>query len=1215
MCIILPGLAAGQSNTDTGQVAVLVEPGMVEYGGKPVLVPGSVSDILKRAGLETRALNAEQLADPTEFNIDKYAVLIMLYSNAFPLPALRNIQTFRQQGGSLVMNGVPFCHPCEKEAGWIDKGHIEYFGHDGKGVGTGGFEGPNAQDAPLSINEDNPLKLKDFMLGRRSGIFQWLRVESLAEKDRVLRLVELELPERKVPVAALIRHGCDQFQGACDVWMGQVAIRSGFEDRYIAEQILTRSVAWCLMEKGVLGENDFRNLLDRMDTTTTTVVESIEIPELLLEQAGELLRVVHLTVHRMAETETRITVRISGMDPAAIVLSKGSNLIEIPLSQSAASENVAVTVEAAGRTIARHVERLQPVRKWEVYFLPHSHVDIGYTHLQSEVERMQWQFFEQAIELARRTADYPAEARFKWNVEVLWAVEGYLKQASAEKKKEFIEAVGKGWIGLDALYGSELTGLCRPEELFELTSFARKLTRRYRLKIDSAMITDVPGYTWGLVPTLAHSGVKYFSPGPNHMPHLPHQGDRVGYTLETWGDRPFYWVSPSGQKKVLVWMPGHGYSWFHGWIMGSVKKAGHRPILAYLKQLRGSGYSYDMVQLRYTISGDNGPPDPDLPEFVKNWNSKYAYPKMIIATTSEMFERFERRYGDDLPKVSGDFTPYWEDGAASSARETAINRNSAERLVQAETLWAMLDPRNCPVADFRKAWRNVVLYDEHTWGANNSISAPDGEFAQSLWKIKQAMALDGEAQSRELLKDALAGHQTGTANVAAIDVYNTTSWVRNDLVVLPEDWTLVGELIKDADDNTVAAQRLSSGELAFVARDVPPLGASRFTFHAGPATKLGRARAEGTKLTNSLLTVTVNETTGAIDRLRCATVPDNLVKREGDVGLNDYFYVPGLDRKNALRVGKVNITVKESGPLVASLLVESDAPGCNKLTREVRIVDGLDYVDIVNVVDRKRVRTKEAVHFGFAFNVPEGVIRIDTPWAVVRPESDQIPGANKNYLCVGRWVDISNQGYGVTWAPADAPLLETGEMTAEDWHLHPSRPWTKKLVLSQTIYSYVMNNYWHTNYKADQEGITVFRYSVRPHQRYDQTAAQHFGVERSQPLIAVPTNKSAPIQDSLLQVEPAGVIVTSFKPSTDGKAWMVRLFNGGTRPEKARLIWAKPAPKNVWLSSPAEERFARIDGPIEMAAYEIVTLSCQLPERAGFSLVAEDKDRFQRRQR
>ena len=69
-------------------------------------------------------------------------------------------------------------------------------------------------------------------------------------------------------------------------------------------------------------------------------------------------------------------------------------------------------------------------------------------------------------------------ARFKWNVEVLWAADSYLKQASPEKQQEFIDAVKKGWIGLDALYGNELTALCRPEELVRLVDYAGQVSRR-----------------------------------------------------------------------------------------------------------------------------------------------------------------------------------------------------------------------------------------------------------------------------------------------------------------------------------------------------------------------------------------------------------------------------------------------------------------------------------------------------------------------------------------------------------------------------------------------------------------------------------------------------------------------------------------------------------------------------------------------------------------
>ena len=72
----------------------------------------------------------------------------------------------------------------------------------------------------------------------------------------------------------------------------------------------------------------------------------------------------------------------------------------------------------------------------------------------------------------------------------------------------------------------------------------------------------------------------------------------------------------------------------------------------------------------------------------------------MISSTSEAFRAFEKRYGDKLPQVRGDWTPYWEDGAGSSAAETAMNRASSERLAQAETLWAMLNPSAYPKTAF-----------------------------------------------------------------------------------------------------------------------------------------------------------------------------------------------------------------------------------------------------------------------------------------------------------------------------------------------------------------------------------------------------------------------------------------------------------------------------------------------------------------------------------
>jgi len=45
--------------------------------------------------------------------------------------------------------------------------------------------------------------------------------------------------------------------------------------------------------------------------------------------------------------------------------------------------------------------------------------------------------------------------------------------------------------------------------------------------------------------------------------------------------------------------------------------------------------------------------------------------------------------------------------------------------------------------------------------------------------------------------------------------------------------------------------------------------------------------------------------------------------------------------------GPVKVTVEDAGPLVATLRIESDAPGCKKLIRRVRLCDGFDYVELM----------------------------------------------------------------------------------------------------------------------------------------------------------------------------------------------------------------------------------------------------------------------------
>jgi hypothetical protein len=913
-----------------------------------------------------------------------------------------------------------------------------------------------------------------------------------------------------------------------------------------------------------------------------TTVEDVLTPPLLERSGATLVQPVNVIVRYPYREPSSGLVRVAGAEPRVAAFSFGTQTVTVLLPPVKTEQALAISVEVAGQTLAARTATLKPVHDLEVFLLPHSHVDIGYTSLQTEVVKKQNANLEAGLRLAKATADYPEGARFKWNTEALWVVENYLREATPEQRANLIAAVKARQVGLDAFYANLLTGLCRPEELLELLRYGTQLAEEIGVPIESAFISDVPGYSWSIVPAMAEAGVKYFSFAPNHS-------SRIGGTMKEWVNRPFWWQGPDGRHRVLCACPTEGYALGH--IIGS-GEALARFLPGYVTDLQSNSYPYDITYLRWNVHGDNGAPDEKLAEVVRDWNARYASPHLMIATTTECFREFERRCGDKLPVFSGDFTPYWEDGAGSSAFETALNRASAERLSQAETLWAVRRPGPFPAAAFKEAWRNVLLYSEHTWGADDSIRDPDNPKVRDQWTIKRGFALEADKQSRQLLVRSEGGGSAAAGNEIA--VFNTSSWERTDLVPLTSEQSAAGDRVADDKGNPVPSQRLANGELVFLARNVPALGAQTFHVQLGSSPSGGAAKAEGITLSSPAFSVRIDEQTGAIKSLFSRALNQELVDAKANTAINDYFYLPGADLKGLKRNGEPRITVKEKGPLVASLLIESDAPGCKRLFREVRLVDGLHRVELINTVDKLAVRTKESVHFGYGFNVPDGVARMDLGWAVARPELDQIPGSCKNWFSVQRWVDIANDKFGVTWSPVDAPLVEVGGITANlvDSKANEWRTWIQHLEPSQTIYSWVMNNHWYTNYRADQEGPVVFRYAICAHKAFVPEEAARFGMGCSQPLI-VTAASSMESKSPRLAVSPAGVLVGVFKPSDEGKGSIVKLFGASGKAQSVKLAWADPAPRQVWMSDTSEQPRQKVGQVIEVPGWGIVTLRAE----------------------
>ena len=267
---------------------------------------------------------------------------------------------------------------------------------------------------------------------------------------------------------------------------------------------------------------------------------------------------------------------------------------------------------------------------------------------------------------------------------------------------------------------------------------------------------------------------------------------------------------------------------------------------------------------------------------------------------------------------------------------------------------------------------------------------------------------------------------------------------------------------------------------------------------------------------------------------------------------------------------------------------------------------GGDYVELLNTVDKKRLEAasyhaqegKESVNFAFPFNVPGGEVRLDVPLGVIRAEQDQMPSACKNWLTVGRWADVANADFGVTWVTLDAPLVQVGGITATLLNSQTNPDvWRKKIEPTQKLYSWAMNNHWGTNYRAYQEGPVVFRFVLRPHRGPCSDAeASRFATGFSQPLVAVPGRGPAP------DAHAAAARRTGRRARQRTEAQRRR--QGDHRPpagrqrqagRSAKLTWSQPAPKRLWLSDTSERPRQEVSGDVPVPAWGLVTLRAELP--------------------
>jgi alpha-mannosidase len=456
-----------------------------------------------------------------------------------------------------------------------------------------------------------------------------------------------------------------------------------------------------------------------------------------------------------------------------------------------------------------------------------------------------------------------------------------------------------------------------------------------------------------------------------------------------------------------------------------------------------------------------------------------------------------------------------------------------------------------------------MLYDEHTWGAYNSIDEPWSELARGQWAAKSGFAYEARETSRTLLRrgtEALA-KLVGAPDDREVMIFNPLSWTRTGLVRLALPAGPLREAkgrLRIVDRRTGQAARFQmqgDDALLMLAPNVPAMGYAVFrvepTGPAGAPVSLPAPPAAAGRgvLENRFYRVTVDPRTGGISSLFDKELGRELVDRSCPWPLNAYIYeqpeggrkaVDDMTKRAAFHrwtAESAQVEAGESGPVASSLVVKSSPKMCPSLEQRIVLYEDVKRIDLVNVLHKDETFDPEAVYFAFPFAVGAGDPnpRFEIAGADMAPGREQLEGTTLDWHTVQHWVEFGGREARIVWSPVEAPLIQFGDINTGKWQ--------KRLEIKNAwVFSYAMNNYWMTNFKASQEGRIEFRYSLTstpPDAGADRVTASRFGWEVHAPLAAAwltagnPGRVNGP-QASFLSVDRPNVIVQALWLDEDG---------------------------------------------------------------------------------
>jgi hypothetical protein len=636
-------------------------------------------------------------------------------------------------------------------------------------------------------------------------------------------------------------------------------------------------------------------------------------------------------------------------------------------------------------------------------------------------------------------------------------------------------------------------------------------------------------------------------------------------------------------------------------------------------------YKPDVVMI-YGTQVENTDLVPGTAEFVQAWNQEYAYPKLQYATMPDFFEYIDTHYGKDLPTYKGDAGPYWEDGIGSDAFYAAEDRANQDRALSADILSSVthiLNPDiHPPKALEEDIWRNIILFAEHTWASWNSLTQPEHVETLRQLELKDSRATTARLEIDDLVDRSLS-QLADQIHVPAhtLVVFNSLNWRRDALV---ETDLFDRAVVKDLATGTeipIEVMWAKQGFLhaRFLARDLPAVGYKCYGVsfpETGPAGAPSRDPGQGAIIENSFYRVTIDPSSGAVASIFDKQLNREIVDPRSPYKFDQYLYVSGGDGNTQIMrpiktwpLAQLVVHPAAGGHIVgimktpygASGRLTSQALNTPRIDTEILLFDDAKKIEFINRVSKQSVTTKEGVYFAFpaATRTPQFIYATQDEW--IDPQHDLMKGASLEWFDVQKWMASRDGSLTVGIVPLDAPLASFGDINRGVW---PSEFQPK----SSTIFSYVMNNYWDTNYRAAQGGDFVFRYVVTSSADLDPAILTRLGWESTRPVeldyvvdqdkVGNPPRPLPAEGASFLEMDQPGIVLVGWKTAEDGRGTILRLQEVAGKHARVSVKFTRSTLKSAALCNAVEDDLKSVEVVdntlrLDFEPHEVLTVRAQ----------------------